>query len=110
MGFEQATIPIANAEAFGHLKDLVEKALQPANAAKLLAGVAKQGLVVWNVNEVLAKSLLEKAAGMGVGQAQKWYRELPLSDQAQVRELYLTRVEQVDPELRQKYKKAFRYL
>jgi hypothetical protein len=110
MGFQQATIPIRNAEAFAKLKSLIETALKPANAPKLLAGVVETGLVVWKVDDILQKSLLEQAAGIATGQAQDWYRQLPVSDQAQIREFYLTHIEQVDGAMRQKYKKAFRYL
>jgi hypothetical protein len=110
MAFQQATIPIQNAEAFGQLKDLIEKAVSPANAPKFLKEIVSAGLTVWKLEAMLPKALLEKAAGMPVGQSAKWYSELALSDQAQIRELYLTRIEQVEGAVRDKYKKAFRYL
>ena len=110
MAFEQATIPVQNAEAFGQMKSLLEKAISPANAPKLLKEIVGAGLTVWKLEAMLPKSLLEKAAGMPAGQAEKWYREMPLSDQGQIREIYLTRIEQVEGPVRDKYKKAYRYL
>ena len=110
MAFEQATIPVQNAEAFGQMKGLIEKAVSPANAPKLLKEIVGAGLTVWKLELMLPKSLLEKAAGMPMGQSAKWYSELSLSDQGQIREFYLTRIEQVDGPVRDKYKKAYRYL
>jgi hypothetical protein len=110
MAFQQATIPVQNAEAFGQLKSLIEKAVSTANAPKLLKEIVSAGLTVWKLEAMLPKSLLEKAAGMPAGQSAKWYSELSLSDQGQIREFYLTRIEQMDAAVRVKYKKAYRYL
>ena len=41
--------------------------------------------------------------------AQTLYRALTVSDQAQIREFYLTRVEEVDPGLRRKFQQLYRY-
>jgi hypothetical protein len=37
------------------------------------------------------------------------YQGLPVSDQAQIRELYLSRIEQVDRVLRERFSKLYRY-
>jgi hypothetical protein len=109
MVFQQATIPIQNAEAFTQLKTLIATAVSPANAPKLLAAIVSANLVAWKLEEIFRRSLLEKSAGVAVAQAQALYGQLPVSDQAQIREFYLTCIEQVDGAVRQKYKKAFRY-
>jgi hypothetical protein len=41
--------------------------------------------------------------------AQTLYQALTVSDQAQMREFYLTRVEEVDPGLRRKFQQLYRY-
>jgi hypothetical protein len=41
--------------------------------------------------------------------AQTLYRVLTVSDQAQMREFYLIRVEEVDPGLRRKFQQLYRY-
>ena len=37
------------------------------------------------------------------------YGKMPASDQGQLREFYLTRLEEVEPALRKKYMKIYRY-
>jgi hypothetical protein len=110
MAFQQATIPVQNAEAFGKLKSLIETAVSAANAPKLLKEIVGAGLTVWKLEAMLPKSLLEKVAGVPAEQSAKWYSEMSLSDQGQIRELYLTRIEQIEGSVRDKYKKAYRYL
>jgi hypothetical protein len=110
MGFQQATIPVQNAEAFSQLKKLIESALDVQRSQQLLAGIVNAGLVVWKFEAVLERSLLEKTVDVASGQGKAWYQQLPMSDQAQIREFYLTHVEQVGGAVRDKYKKAFRYL
>ena len=41
--------------------------------------------------------------------AQGLYGTLPLSDQAQIREFYLSKLEEVSAELRTKFQKIYRY-
>jgi hypothetical protein len=66
---------------------------------------------------VLAARVLEEAAGESkVGSAASsdlsaWqlYQALPLSDQAQMREFYLSKLEAVDTALRHKFKRVYQY-
>jgi hypothetical protein len=48
------------------------------------------------------------AAGSGLS-AWQLYQALPLSDQAQMREFYLSKLETVDIALRHKFKKLYQY-
>ena len=41
--------------------------------------------------------------------ARKLYEGLPISDQAQMREFYLSKLEEVNETLRTKHKKVYRY-
>jgi len=63
--------------------------------------------VVREFEKVLTKQILDRAVGSEG--AAELYGKLPVSDQAQIREFYLTRVEQVSVDLREKYKKIYRY-
>jgi hypothetical protein len=49
----------------------------------------------------------ERLAGAG-RTASQWWAELPVPDQGQLREFYLTAVEAVNPGLREKYVKIYR--
>jgi len=40
---------------------------------------------------------------------QQLYQSLPVSDQAQMREFYLSKLETVDPSLRHRFKKLYQY-
>jgi hypothetical protein len=106
MGFEQAGIAVQSAE-FAKLKDIVERALT-VDANKFLGAVESNGLLIRQYEEILNKGLFNKAVS-GAEQAKELYEKMPAPDQGQMREFYLTRLEQVDTALRQKYKKIYRY-
>jgi hypothetical protein len=57
---------------------------------------------------VLAQRVLEGFAESGLD-ARKLYESLPVSDQAQMREFYLSKLETVDIALRHKFKKLYQY-
>ena len=109
MAFVQATIPVENTETFAKLKSAVESALSPANVDAYLKALSKAGLRVREFERVLQKSLLEQANGGRTGDAATLYNQLPVSDQGQMREFYLTRIEQVPSEIRTRYRKVFQY-
>ena len=94
--FEQATIPVQNEATFAEVRQAVEEAFAPVRVAKFLSGVAGAKLRVRQFEEILGRGLLGT-------KAQAAYRELGSSDQGQIREQYLRRVEQVPPEVRQKF-------
>ena len=106
MNFEQAGIAVQSAE-FEKLKAIVNSALTE-NAEKFLGSVESNGLLIRQYEQILQKGLLNKAV-KGAESAQELYGKMPASDQGQMREFYLTRLEQVEPALRQKYKKIYRY-
>ena len=58
---------------------------------------------------VLTAKILEDAAGRSPVSAQALYQSLTLSDQAQMREHYLSKLEGVDIALRHKFKKLYQY-
>jgi hypothetical protein len=106
MSFERAEIAIQSAE-FEKLKKVVSSALSES-ADKFLKSIEGNGLLVRQFEQILDKGLLNKAVS-GAEPAKDLYSKMPASDQGQMREFYLTRLEQVEPALRQKYKKIYRY-
>ena len=57
---------------------------------------------------MLAERVLEGFGEPGLN-AQKLYESLPVSDQAQMREFYLSKLEGVEVALRHKFKKLYQY-
>ena len=108
MGFEQATIKVEKEQEFGALQAAVEQAFLPQVAEKFLKQMDRKGVRVRDFNGVLAKKVLESVVG-GKLDATQLYSSLTLSDQAQMRELYLSKLETVDIALRHKFKKLYQY-
>jgi hypothetical protein len=108
--FEQATIPIDNKELFDLLKGIYEN-LFSTEAESFLKAVKKKGLLIRHYEDVLASGAMEKASRalkQGRMTARQLYESLPLSDQAQVREFYLVRLERVDEATRRKFYQVYR--
>ena len=108
--FEQATIPIDNREVFEVLRGVYES-LFSTEIEGFLKAVRKKGLLIRHYEAVLASGAMEKASRtlqqMGTT-ARALYEALPTSDQAQVREFYLVRLEQVDEAIRCKFHQVYR--
>jgi hypothetical protein len=112
VGFEQATIKIEDEEKFGELKDSITRLFAAEKAEKFLKKVQGAGLRIRNLEPILEKGLFEQVDEVlkKSGKTSKGlYQALPLSDQAQMREFYLSKMEEVAPELRSKYQKIYRY-
>ncbi|MGO9127431.1 MAG: hypothetical protein ACLP6G_21390 [Terriglobales bacterium] len=109
MGFEQATIKVEKEKEYEELKSAVSHAFSLGRIEEFLKRVNREGVRVRDWDSVLAKRILEQVAEEQGSAAQGLYKALPVSDQAQMREFYLSRVEEVDPRLRTKFQKLFRY-
>jgi hypothetical protein len=109
VSFEQATIKVEKAEEFGKLQAAVEQAFLPEQAEIFLKLLDRKGIRVRDFEAILAARLFEGITGdSGLG-AQHLYQALPVSDQAQMREFYLSKLETVDQALRHKFKKLYQY-
>ena len=106
VSFEQAAIKVEKAQEFARLQAAIEQAFLPDKVEQFLKQLDRKGIRVRNVDAVLAKKLLEQFGEPGLN-AQLLYQALPLSDQAQIRELYLSKLEGVDTALRHKFKKLY---
>ena len=94
--FEQATIPVQDEPTFAVVRQALDDAFAPSRVSGFLRGVAAARLRVRQFEAVLAGGLLGP-------HAQKSYAALGDADRGQIREQYLRRVEQVAPEVRQKF-------
>ena len=94
--YEQATIAVQDEATFGVVSQALGEAFAQARVERFLRSVAGAKLRIRQFEAVLAHGFLG-------GQAQAAYAKLGDSDRGQIREQYLRRVEQVAPEVRQKY-------
>ena len=111
MAFEQAGIKVEKEQEFGELKSAIARAFSPENVQKYLKQVASAGIRIRDFDLLLAKGVFEQVDGVlskGL-RAQELYSALTLSDKAQVKEFYLSKVEEVDSELRTKFQKIYQY-
>jgi|SRR5579863_1661249 hypothetical protein len=109
MGFEQAAIKVEKEKEYEELKSVVGHAFSPERIEKFLKRINREGVRVRDWDSVLAQRILEHVAEGKASPARQLYEALPVSDQAQIREFYLSRVEEVDPVLRTRFQKLFRY-
>ncbi len=108
MAFEQAAIKVEKEKEFEELKAAINRAFTPENVQKYLKQVASAGIRIRDFDLVLAKGVLEKVAG-SEQPAKSLYTALTLTDQAQIKEFYLSKIEEVGPELRAKYQRIYQY-
>jgi hypothetical protein len=113
VGFQQATIKVEKEQEFGELKAAIARAFAPEKVEKLLKKVQGKGLRIRNLEPILQAGIIEQVdealAKSGKLAGKRLYGTLPLSDQAQMREFYLFKLEEVRPELRARYQKIYRY-
>jgi hypothetical protein len=111
VGFEQAELKVEREKEFEELRSAIARALSSQIAPKFLKRVEKAGIRIRDFDSVLAKSVLDQVDQRlaGSGGAKGLYAALPLSDQAQMKEFYLSRIEEVAPEVRAKFHKLYQY-
>ncbi|HEV3306835.1 MAG TPA: hypothetical protein VGZ91_10385 [Candidatus Sulfotelmatobacter sp.] len=110
MAFEQATIKVEKVEEFAKLQAAVEQAFLPEKTERFLKQLERKGIRVRDFDGVLSARALEDAVGPQADfSARQLYQALPVSDQAQMREFYLSKLESIDVALRHKFKKLYQY-
>ena len=107
--FGQGPMKVEKEREFGDLKAAIEKTFALDRVAKYLKGLESRGIRVRDVEAVFAKDVIDRATGDKAGTARTLHSALPVSDQAQVRELYLSKIEEVDAALRAKFHKLYQY-
>jgi len=110
VSFQQAVIRIEKEKEFEELRGAMDRALDSQRVEKFLKRVRKSGARVRDLEVILARGVFEKVddavAKLG---AQKLYQALTVSDQAQIREFYLSRVEEIEPGLRTRFQQLYRF-
>jgi len=107
--FQRAPIKVEKEQEFGELRGAVEQAFLPEKVERFLKQMDRKGIRVRDFDAVLAQRLLEGVVGKAELKARELYDSLPVSDQAQMREFYLSKLETVDQALRHKFKKLYQY-
>jgi hypothetical protein len=111
-GFQQAELPVKDAQRFEELRGRIERVFASDVIEKFLSKLQSKRLRARQFEEILDRGLLDQFdpqfGNLGTT-AQQMFTSLPLSDQGQIREFYLTRVEQVDWELRNRFHKVYQY-
>ncbi len=100
--FEQAGIAVQDKQGYAQLHSLIDAAFDARDIDVLLNRVLRARLRVRDFETILKRGFLGK-------DAVRLYESLPVSDQGLTRERYLRLVEQVLPELRQRYLKVYAY-
>ena len=100
--FDQPVLPIADPLTYGAVRIAVDQSFSAGKLVGFLKSVERAGIRIREFEAVLDRDLL----GPGV---KAEYGKLVNADQGQIRELYLASLEQVAPELRQKFFKLYAY-
>jgi len=108
MAFEQAAIKVERAEEFGKLESIIERAFAVDEVERFLEQVDRKGIRIRDFHAALKQRVF---AGLGEAgwSAEQLYVSLALSDQAQIREFYLSKLETVEQALRHRFKKLYQY-
>jgi len=109
--FEKAEIKVEREKEFGELRAVVARAF--ANSTeKFLHQVQRKGLRVRRFEEILSARVFEAIDATLLKSkvaAKSLYDALPLPDQGQMREFYLSELEQISVPLRHKFHKLYQY-
>ena len=109
MSFEQAAIKVEKACEFGELKAVLEQVFATDRVLQYLKALDRRNLRARNIDALLAADVIDSVAAVKAGTARGLYEALTVSDQAQMREFYLSKVEEVEPALRAKFSKLYQY-
>ncbi len=110
--FQQAGLKVEKLEEFEQLQSALRRVFGSQNVERFLRLLQRKGVPIRDYDRVLREGLLDAVdpAGVKGGKGAKpLYEALSVSDQSQIRELYLTALEDVDLSLREKYRKLYRY-
>jgi hypothetical protein len=112
VSFEQAVIKVEKEAPFAELKAAIERAFASGRVEKFLKRLESRGVRIRNFEGVLDLEAIEHVDGplqQSGKTAKALYRELTVSDQGQMREFYLSKIEQAEEPLRHKFRKIYQY-
>jgi hypothetical protein len=110
--FQQPVLAVEKREEFEQLQSAMARVFSAAGVTGFLRLLQRKGVAIRDFDRVLREKLLEQAdstLGKSGRTARQVYDALPVNDQAQIREFYLTALEAVDLPLREKFNKLYRY-
>jgi hypothetical protein len=110
--FQQAGLAIEKLDEFEQLRSALTRIFAPGAVEGFLRLLQRKGVPIRDFDRVRGEKLLEQAdpkLAQSGRTAQQLYDALPVSDQAQMREFYLTTLETIDLPLREKFNKLYRY-
>ena len=100
--YQQAAIHVADPETFSTVRSAIANSFSTRRVADFLKALDRAAIRVRDFESVLAQGLL------GAGTAGD-YNRLVNGDQGQIREFYLASLEQVAPDLRNRFFKLYAY-
>jgi hypothetical protein len=109
--FQQAAIKVEKELEFRQLRAAIERAFLPEAAERFLKLLDRANIRIRDFDGILAARALEEAVKPAESATGAWklYQALTVSDQAQIREFYLSRIEEIAADLRHKFKKLYQY-
>jgi hypothetical protein len=107
--FVPGVIKVEKEREFGDLKAAIEKSFAADRVTKFLKALESKKIRIRNLDAVFAEDVIDIGAGNKAGTARSLHSSLPISDQAQVREFYLSKIEEVDAAVRAKFHKLYQY-
>jgi hypothetical protein len=107
VAFVQPVVRIDNEKEFEELKSLISRSLAPKEMERFLKQAEKKGVRVRQVEAAFENGIFDEKNPKTT--ALSLYRALTVSDQAQMREFYLSKVEEIEPALRHKFRKLYQY-
>ena len=110
--FQQAGLKVEKLEEFEQLQSALKRVFGPRSVESFLRLLQRKGVPIRDFERVLHEGLLgaaDPAATKGGKDAKQLYAALSVSDQAQIRECYLTALEDIELPLREKYSKLYRH-
>ena len=100
--FEQPVLAVVDPAGFGEVKRAIESAFSHGKVIDFMKSLAGGSLRIRDFEAVLDKGLLGAAT-------KAKYESLGNADQGQIREFYLASLEQVAPDVREKFFKLYAY-
>ena len=100
--FEQPVLAVADPQSFGAVRMAIEASFSSSQVSGFLKSLASKDVRVRDFEAVVAKGLLG-------AKIRAEYEALCNADQGQIREYYLASLEQVAPDVRQRFFKLYAY-
>jgi hypothetical protein len=100
--FEQPVLAIGDPQSYGAVRSAIESSFSSSKVTGFLKSLASKDVRVRDFEGVLGKGLLGEKTRAD-------YAALGNADQGQIREFYLASLEQVAPDVRQRFFKLYAY-